>query len=74
MDTDVIISADNIQSIPVTDSPNNDAFEAIVEAYYQAQGYITSAGKWFWVWDKENGKSKGDIKILMYWRSMGIKQ
>ena len=39
-----------IQSIPVSDSPNNDAFEAIVELYYQSEGFITSSGKWFWVW------------------------
>lgn len=55
----------NIQNIPVADSPNNDAFEAIVEVYYQAQGYITSAGKWFWVWE-EGKKQRGyqDIDVL----------
>lgn len=54
-----------IQTIPVTDSPNNDAFEAIVETYYQSQGYITSAGKWFWVWE-EGKKQRGyqDIDLL----------
>ncbi|PLX70346.1 MAG: hypothetical protein C0602_05915 [Denitrovibrio sp.] len=55
----------DIQKIPVTDSPNNDAFEALVELYYQSQGYITSAGKWFWVW--ENGKKQRgyqDIDVL----------
>ena len=56
-----------IQKTPVTDSPNNDAFEAVVEAYYQTQGYITSAGKWFWVWDREGGKKQSgyqDIDVL----------
>lgn len=54
-----------IQNTPVTDSPNNDAFEAIVEVYYQANGYITSAGKWFWVWE-EGKKQRGyqDIDVL----------
>lgn len=54
-----------IQNIPVVDSPNNDAFEAIVEVYYQMRGYITSAGKWFWVYD-ENKKQRGyqDIDVL----------
>ncbi len=54
-----------IQNIPVTDSPNNDAIEAIVEVYFQAQGYITSAGKWFWVWE-EGKKQRGyqDIDVL----------
>ena len=54
-----------IQEIPVTDSPNNDAFEAIVEVYYQTEGYITSTGKWFWVW--EDGKQQRgyqDIDVL----------
>lgn len=56
-----------IQNIPVTDSPNNDAFEAVVETYYQTLGYITSSGKWFWVWDKASGKKlRGyqDIDVL----------
>ncbi|WP_415883883.1 hypothetical protein [Neptuniibacter sp. QD34_54] len=54
-----------IQNIPVSDSPNNDAFEAIVELYYQTQGYITSSGKWFWVWEKGK-KQRGyqDIDVL----------
>ncbi len=54
-----------IQNIPTTDSPNHDAFEAIVETYYQTQGYITSSGKWFWVW--ESGKKQRgyqDIDVL----------
>lgn len=55
----------SIQNIPVTDSPNNDAFEAIVEVHFQTQGYITSAGKWFWVWE-EGKKQRGyqDIDVL----------
>ena len=54
-----------IQNIPVSDSPNNDAFEAIVEAYFQTQGYITSVGKWFWVFE-EGKKQRGyqDIDVL----------
>jgi len=54
-----------IQLNPVADSPNNDAFEAIVELYYQTKGYITSAGKWFWVWE-EGKKQRGyqDIDVL----------
>ncbi|MGA2331385.1 MAG: hypothetical protein ABSG75_06475 [Syntrophales bacterium] len=56
---------DDIQKIPVVDSPHNDAFEAIVELYYQILGYITSSGKWFWVW--ESGKKQRgyqDIDVL----------
>lgn len=54
-----------IQKIPVTDSPNNDAFEAIVEAYFQTEGYITSAGKWFWVWeDGKRQRGYQDIDVL----------
>ena len=54
-----------IQSIPVSDSPNNDAFEAVVELYYQTCGYITSSGKWFWVWE-EGKQQRGyqDIDVL----------
>ena len=54
-----------IQDIPVPDSPNYDAFEAVVELYYQINGYITSSGKWFWVW--ETGKRQRgyqDIDVL----------
>ena len=43
-----MIHENKIQDIPVSDSPNNDAFEAIVELYYQLNGFITSSGKWFW--------------------------
>ena len=54
-----------IQSVPVSDSPNHDAFEAVVELYYQTLGYITSSGKWFWVWDARK-KQRGyqDIDVL----------
>ena len=54
-----------IQSIPVADSPNNEAFEGIVELYFQICGYITSSGKWFWV-KEENKRLRGyqDIDVL----------
>ncbi len=54
-----------IQNIPVADSPNNEAFEAIVELYFQLQGYVTSSGKWFWYW-AEGKKQRGyqDIDVL----------
>jgi hypothetical protein len=54
-----------IQSIPVSDSPNHEAFEAVVELYYQTLGYITSSGKWFWVWDSDK-RQRGyqDIDVL----------
>ena len=54
-----------IQTIPVSDSPNNDAFEGIVELYYQITGHITSVGKWFWVYDPVK-KQRGyqDIDVL----------
>ena len=39
---------DEIQNYPTSDSPNHDAFEGIVELYYEIKGYITSSGKWFW--------------------------
>jgi len=54
-----------IQQIPNPDSPKNEAFEAIVELYYQICGYVTSSGKWFWVW--EDGKQQRgyqDIDVL----------
>jgi hypothetical protein len=54
-----------IQKVPTPDSPNHDAFEAVVELYYQTRGYLTSSGKWFWV--KEPGKKlRGyqDIDVL----------
>ena len=54
-----------IQNYPVSDSPNNDAFEGIVELYYEIDGYITSSGKWFW--KKSDGKQQRgyqDIDVL----------
>lgn len=54
-----------IQTIPNPDSPNHDAFEAIVELYYQISGYLTSSGKWFWV--KEDDKQQRgyqDIDVM----------
>jgi len=60
-----MIYKNEIDPLPVPDSPNNDALEAIIEVYYQVEGYITSAGKWFWV--KEKGKKQRgyqDIDIL----------
>ena len=48
-----MIKENDIQGIPISDSPNTDAFEAIVELYYQLNGYITSSGKWFWVAEKD---------------------
>jgi hypothetical protein len=54
-----------IQDYPLSDSPNNDAFEAIVELYYQIKGYITSSGKWFWVWEKgKRQRGYQDIDVL----------
>ena len=54
-----------IQSVPTPDSSNNDAFEAIIELYYQTLGYLTSSGKWFWVWE-DGKKQRGyqDIDVL----------
>jgi hypothetical protein len=54
-----------IQHYPVADSPNNDAFEAVVETYFQTEGYITSAGKWFWIRDDDK-QQRGyqDIDVL----------
>lgn len=55
-----------IQSVPVPDSPAFDALEGIVELYFQVKGYITSSGKWFWVWDKSAKKQRGyqDIDVI----------
>lgn len=47
-----MIYKNGIQNIPVSDSPNNDAFEAVVELYYQLKGYITCSGKWYWYAEK----------------------
>lgn len=55
------METENKQNFPTCDSPNNDAFEGIVELYYQIEGYITSSGKWF----KYNEKSGyQDIDVL----------
>jgi len=56
---------EDIQNYPVSDSPNHDAFEGIVELYYEVKGYITSSGKWFW--KKSEGKQQRgyqDIDVL----------
>jgi len=62
-----------IQNFPVSDSTNNDAFEAIVELYFQLEGYITSSGKWFWVWE-EGKQQRGyqDIDVLAVGESKTI--
>ena len=54
-----------IQSFPTSDSPVNEAFEGIVELYFQIKGYITSTGKWFWKFE-ENKKQRGyqDVDLL----------
>ena len=55
----------DIQKYPTSDSINNDAFEGIVELYYELEGFITSSGKWFW--KKFEGKQQRgyqDIDVL----------
>lgn len=55
----------DIQKYPSSDSPNHDAFEGIVELYFEVKGYITSSGKWFW--KKSEGKQQRgyqDIDVL----------
>ena len=55
----------DIQKYPSSDSPNHDAFEGIVELYYEIKGYITSSGKWFW--KKSDGRQQRgyqDIDVL----------
>ncbi len=54
-----------IQTLPSSDSPSTDAFEAIVELFFQLEGYITSSGKWYWVWG-EGKRQRGyqDIDVL----------
>lgn len=56
---------DDIQNYPSTDSPNHDAFEGIVELFYEINGYITSSGKWFWKMS-EDKQQRGyqDIDVL----------
>jgi len=42
------MSKDNVcLNFQLVDNPAIDAFEQIVELYYQCQGYITSSNKWF---------------------------
>lgn len=54
-----------VARVAIPDSPNNDAFEAIVELYYQLRGYITSSGKWFGVKDKEKQqRGYADMDVL----------
>jgi hypothetical protein len=55
----------DIQDFPVSDSTDSDVFEAIVELHYQLKGYITSNGKWVWVWE-EGKQQRGyqDIDVL----------
>ena len=60
-----MIYEDIIQNIAVADSPNNDAFETIVELYFQLKGYITSSGKWFWYAEKgKHQRGYQDFDVL----------
>jgi hypothetical protein len=45
----------------LVDNPAIDAFEQIVELYYQCQGYITSSNKWFRPGTKEGYR---DVDVL----------
>lgn len=45
-----------VQHNPTIDSPPTDPFEALVSAYYQFQGYLTSSAKWFWVRDPDKSQ------------------
>ncbi len=59
------LSALMIQSYPSADSPPTDPFEALVELYYQLNGYITSSNKWFWVrGDGKQQRGYQDIDVL----------
>ncbi|KKN27464.1 hypothetical protein LCGC14_0864360 [marine sediment metagenome] len=51
------------QSIPSLDSNSIEPFEGLVEAYYQINGYITSANKWFWYW-QDPKRHYMDIDVL----------
>ena len=53
-----------MQPGPVSDSSNRDAFEAVVELYYQTNGYITSSGKRFRVWEAGEKKRRGFQEII----------
>lgn len=53
------------QDYPTVDSPPVDPFESLVATYYQLKGYITSIGKWFWVWQKgKHQPGYQDIDVL----------
>lgn len=59
--------ADNltVQSNPTVDSPPTDPLEALVAAYYQHKGYLTSSAKWFWVRDStKQQRGYQDIDVL----------
>jgi hypothetical protein len=56
-----------IQTYPSVDNLATDAFESIVETFYQLNGYITSSNKWFWYNDERNDKKQQgyqDIDVL----------
>lgn len=54
-----------IQDYPSVDSAPTEPFEAVVEAYYQINGYITSANKWFWWWGgSKQQRGYQDIDLL----------
>ncbi len=54
-----------IQTYPAVDSPPVDPFESIVATYFQLKGYITSMGKWFWMWDIDKHQpGYQDIDVL----------
>jgi len=53
------------QQYPTVDSPPVDPFESLVATFYQIKGYITSVGKWFWVWqDGMRQPGYQDIDVL----------
>ncbi len=55
----------DIQSYPSFDSVQTEPFEALVAAYFQANGFITSSNKWFWSRDNRK-KQRGyrDVDVL----------
>ena len=54
-----------VQWYEIVDSPPTEPFEALVEIYYQLNGYITSSNKWFWFWnEKKQQRGYQDIDIL----------
>ena len=56
------MSENNISlNFQLVDNPAVDAFEQIVELYYQCQGYITSSNKWFRPGAKERYR---DVDVL----------